>query len=113
LNGGDYGVTEREILNMRISRIVINLDKVEITLARPGLLIGKRGLVIDGLAEYLGKGVKVIEDRDCITDFLVPVNLDDFDDIYDRELYLHSMKEWKMMVEESKEVEYELGKFNY
>ena len=81
-NNHDYQATAEEIYSLRVSKIIVDGNKVEITLGRPGLLIGKRGVIIDGLAKWLsGMEVKIIEDTDCINDFLIPVDWSEVDRI--------------------------------
>lgn len=76
-NSGDYKATELEIMKLRISKIDVD-DRlphsvsIAITTARPGLLIGKRGQNIDALTSFLGTNVKVIEDRDPLSAWLIP-----------------------------------------
>lgn len=76
-NSGDYVSTEREIMSLQISKIEVddtlpNLVEVSITTARPGLLIGKRGINIDALTHYLGTKVKIIEEKDPLSSWLLP-----------------------------------------
>lgn len=76
-NNGDFKATEAEILKLQISNISID-DRlphsvsIAITTARPGILIGKRGQNIDALSRFLGTEVKVIEDQDPLSAWLIP-----------------------------------------
>jgi ribosomal protein S3 len=64
-------------LDSIISKRKIEVDdilpnSVSITTARPGLLIGKRGINIDALTHYLGTKVKIIEEKDPLSSWLIP-----------------------------------------
>jgi len=78
-NHGDFKAAELEILKLQISSISVddklpNSVSIAITTGRPGLLIGKRGENIDALTKFLGTQVKVIEDRDPLSSYLIPDN---------------------------------------
>ena len=76
-NHGDYAATEKEITSLGISAVTVDNSlphskTISVTLARPGLLIGKRGTNIDALEKFIGTKVKVIEDRDSLFHYLIP-----------------------------------------
>jgi transcription antitermination factor NusA-like protein len=86
-NNQNYELTEKDIDNLRISKIEIVDDKIAITTAAPGRLIGMRGKNILLLQEYLGQKVKIIEEMDPLFVYLIPQEPDqDYD--YDYELDL-------------------------
>lgn len=72
-NKFDYEAAEKEIYELRISSVMIT-DKgnVEITLSRPGLIIGKSGKNIQDLTEFMSMPIKVIEnDHDLYEKIIV------------------------------------------
>lgn len=71
-NNGDYKATAQEVLALRISKIEVANGEVSITTGRPGLLIGKRGTNIDALSHHLKVKIKIIEDIDHLSFYLVP-----------------------------------------
>ena len=77
-NNGDYTATEKEIVDLRIMKIEVAVNKaVVITIGRPGLLIGKRGTNVDALSKFLQTEIKIIEDMDNLHSWLVPVDYRD------------------------------------
>ena len=75
-NDGDYTATQAEVEKLRITSIrsLGPGEGIEITLSRPGLLIGRRGAEIEALSQFLGMKVKIVECRDHWLDWLVPVD---------------------------------------
>ena len=71
-NNGDYIATEKEITAMRISKIEVIKKAIHITVARPGLLIGKRGTNIDALETFLDTKIHIIEELDPLYNYLIP-----------------------------------------
>lgn len=71
-NNGDYVKTEKELTDLRISKIEVNEKTVTITAAHVGLFIGRKGENIDNLVKYLKMQVKVIEDADSLYYALIP-----------------------------------------
>lgn len=79
-NNRDFKATEKEIMDLRISKVrALENKTIEITTERPGLLIGRRGTNIDALTKFLDVHVKIIEERDPITYYLIPQNWDEYD----------------------------------
>lgn len=77
-NNRDFKATEKEIVDLRISKVHVKDDGVvAITTERPGLLIGLRGENIDSLTKFLGVNVHIIEEPDSISYYLVPQDWDD------------------------------------
>lgn len=77
-NNGDYTTTAQDIANLRIVKLDLTGDSVLITTARPGVLIGRRGITIDALSKFMHEKmqlkIKIIEDEDCLQDCLTPRN---------------------------------------
>ena len=71
-NNGDYKATAQEILALRISKIEVANSEISITTGRPGLLIGKRGTTIDALSQHLKVKIKIFEDVDHLSFYLIP-----------------------------------------
>lgn len=73
-----YASTCSVLATMNITGIkTLAKDEYEITLCRPGLLIGSRGKTIDGIKKSLNiKSLKVAENT--VPDYVFPVNLYDF-----------------------------------
>lgn len=85
-NEGDYKKTAEELLHLCISKIEVENPPifaaeaskvVRITTARPGLLIGKRGLVVEALQEHLNMEVRVIEESHSLLDLMTPVQYEE------------------------------------
>ncbi len=82
-NGNDYAKTEEDLNKLRISRLEFiqvpcktcghQEERLQITLERVGLLIGKRGENIDKLVKYLGQEVN-IKEEDHILSWLIPID---------------------------------------
>lgn len=75
-NHGDYKETEIEIRRLGITKLVVEPDKITITLERPGLIIGKRGGNLDSLTKRLGKTVRIEEENDPLNAWLIPYPLE-------------------------------------
>lgn len=58
---GDYSKAGEEVRKLQVTDIKVLEDEVEISLGRPGLLIGKGGENIDKLSAHLKKKIKVVE----------------------------------------------------
>lgn len=58
---GDYAKAGEEARKLQITDIKVSGNEVEISLARPGLLIGRKGENIDKLSAHLKKKIKVVE----------------------------------------------------
>lgn len=77
-NNGDYKATENELVNLRIETIeILSSTDIMIKLARPGLLIGRKGLNIDALSKHLSKKIFIVESSSQLIDYLVPFNFAD------------------------------------
>jgi len=70
-NNEDYKATEKFIRDLHISDIWETDDKIFIQTARPGLLIGRKAVYYDGLTEFLGKKIEIIESF-CWADVITP-----------------------------------------
>ncbi len=78
-NNQDYAKTEKELTDLRISKIEIDLKGVVfITLGRVGLFIGPKGANIEKLNRFLKADVRVVEDTDSIYEALIPHNMEDY-----------------------------------
>lgn len=55
----DYKKSNNEIENLKIANIQNKPDKVVISLGRPGLLIGAKGVQIEALQTFLNKPVEI------------------------------------------------------
>lgn len=75
-HGGDYAQAEAEIDRMKITEVKLIKDRFHVTLKRPGLLIGRKGILVDSLAEYLGVKLHIIEAPSSAVDYLCPQNYD-------------------------------------
>ena len=78
-NHHDYIKAEEEIKSMAITALTIKEDgdlSIEITVGRPGILIGPKGTNIEKLAKYLGRRVLIKEDTDNLLSYLIPQNPD-------------------------------------
>jgi hypothetical protein len=75
---GNIEAAAKEVRSLKIKEIEIKGDTVEISLARPGLLIGRRGKNINALSEVLGMKTSVVE---CFhwEDIIVPLEYDPAD----------------------------------
>ena len=73
-NNRDLKATEIEINNLGISNLKLHENTVEITTKKPGLLIGKNGINIDNLTEFLNMHVYIIEEADPLDHYLIPQN---------------------------------------
>lgn len=72
-NNGDYVKTEKQITDMRINNISLSTDgKLVIELSRPGLLIGRKGIQITDLTNYMGRPIHIVETMEHVYDYLVP-----------------------------------------
>ncbi len=73
---GDYAKAEKELSDLRLTKIEIQGDKLCITAGRVGMLIGKRGTNVDALSKHIADTmfmkVHVIEDTDCLYDYIIP-----------------------------------------
>lgn len=75
-NDKDYHATAREIENLRINKIVKTSEKrIRIELARPGLLIGRRGQNLIALEKEIGFEIDIVESFNW-NDILVPCEYD-------------------------------------
>ncbi len=74
------------IVSMGISNLDIKGNIVTITLARPGLLIGRRGCNIDGLKKHLSnkykKKITIRLKEEMVLQCLLPCHPSDFDNDY-------------------------------
>jgi ribosomal protein S3 len=78
-NNQDYEKTEKELTDLRISKIEIDVKGVVfITLARVGLFIGRKGENIEKLNRFLKSDVRIVEDMDSIYEALIPHNMEDY-----------------------------------
>jgi len=74
-----FAETCKAIRLLGITSVSIKKGEVVITLSRPGLLIGKRGLRIQALQETLKR--KVVVKEELVTDCLIPYwYVDEFED---------------------------------
>ncbi len=80
-NNNDYAKTEKDLQNLQITNIVVGTTEVIIYLARPGLLIGKRGTNVEALEKFLNKKVH-IEEQESFLELITPVDYS-YDDYYD------------------------------
>lgn len=85
-HNNDYIATEKAIVDLRISDLRVEGDKVIIVTARPGLLIGRRGQNIDELTAFLNKKIHIIEEVDPLLAWLVPHPDEPMD--YDEDLWV-------------------------
>lgn len=80
-NEGNYEKTRKQLETMRIQEILCpEPQKITIKTSRPGLLIGRRGTVIDALTKHLDLHVHIEEITECLYDYLVPNDYSSFDD---------------------------------
>jgi len=77
-NSQDYAKTEKELTDLRISKIEVDVKNVTVYVSHVGLFIGRRGENIDKLSKFLKLEVKIVEDRDSIYDALIPRKLEDY-----------------------------------
>lgn len=84
-HNNDYIAAEKAIVDLRISDLRVEGDKVIIVTARPGLLIGRRGQNIDELTAFLNKKIHIIEDMDPLLEWLIPHQEEPLDD-YEEDL---------------------------
>jgi ribosomal protein S3 len=69
----DYQKTANLILKMGITDVLISGKRIIIVLYRPGLLIGKKGILLDSLEKCLDRRIEVIENEEPrIEDFIIP-----------------------------------------
>jgi hypothetical protein len=68
-----YNDAADELLKLQITNIQINENIVSITTNRPGMLIGKRASNVDQLEEFIEKKIKIIECKDNLYNYLIPV----------------------------------------
>lgn len=71
-NGGCYHKTEQLIQKIGIAEIMLIGNKLTLTVKRPGLLIGRRGVTIDKLQDHLGLEIRLVEVKEDILDYLIP-----------------------------------------
>lgn len=78
---GDYAAAELELFRLQITDIKVTKDRIEITLGRPGMLIGLRATNIDNLEKFLQaevglpttiNGLNIVETSFHIYDILIP-----------------------------------------
>lgn len=79
LSNNDYELAKNTIKDLGITKINVLSETIVISLSRPGLLIGKRGVQINSLTNYLkGYGIYGINRIEMIEDdlfhFLIPHN---------------------------------------
>lgn len=60
-NDNNYEATRTEIENLKIVNVQLVDDQIIISTARPGLLIGRKGMNIENLQTYLGKKLSIQE----------------------------------------------------
>ena len=60
-NNQSYSAAQKDVENLKITNITIENDVVTISIARPGLLIGRKGENIDALEKHLDKKIKIVE----------------------------------------------------
>ena len=77
-NSQDYAKTEKELTDLRISKIEVDVKNVTVYVSHVGLFIGRRGENIGKLSKFLKLEVKIVEDRDSIYDALIPRKLEDY-----------------------------------
>lgn len=71
----DYKAACAEIEKLRINNLsIIDEQTIEIETSRPGLIIGRRGELIDKLSKYLKKEIKIVETKETLLDYLLPYN---------------------------------------
>ena len=76
---GDYAKTEAYLVSMGIKEIYPLIGEVIVVLNRPGLIIGKKGALFEGLRLHLGCEIKVIEfEGDDIYNHLVPYEYSEY-----------------------------------
>ena len=83
-NNHDYIKAEEEIKSLHITALTIKENSgsernycnpsIEITIGRPGLLIGPKGTNIEKLAKHLGRNILIKEDVDNLLSYLIPQN---------------------------------------
>lgn len=93
-NNKNYPKTVDELLRLNITKIemrptdwdILSSNEISITTSRPGILIGPKGKNIAELEKYIclkmNKNITilVIEERDSLIDYLMPMNEEaDFD----------------------------------
>ena len=60
--GNNYQAAQKEVESLKITNIEkVNDDTINITLARPGLLIGRKGQNIEALVDHLKKKINITE----------------------------------------------------
>jgi ribosomal protein S3 len=76
-----YNKAREDILTLGITQINVKKDKIIITLRRPGMLIGRHGINIDNLAEFVRKNSKynhIHIEEDKVMDYLIPYYCEEF-----------------------------------
>lgn len=72
-NSNDYDKAEKQILQLDI-KDVQPIQKIKVELGRPGLLIGRKSLLIHRLEEFIGMKIDIVEDRQSINSLIIPVD---------------------------------------
>jgi len=84
-NKGSYEEATKEIMQLGITQLKVMGDNISITLMRPGLLIGRKGVVIDSFRAYLhlhlNPDVKLDIIEEKVLGWLIPYEPYNDDDI--------------------------------
>lgn len=72
----NYDEARKAIEGLHISKVDVVNNTVQITTARPGILIGARGENIENLTKFLNMKVCLFEDMDPLIEHLIPHRYD-------------------------------------
>lgn len=85
-SNGDYKEAAKKITLLDLTDVRVIEGGIEISLGRPGILIGRKGETIDRLQKYLGVNVKIIE-KPSVNHLVVPVDYSECLDDFESELW--------------------------
>jgi len=71
-NNCDYEKTAEEINKIGFTKVAVVDNKVCVVVKRPGMLIGRRGEIVNSLEKWLSVKLKIEETEPSETDFLIP-----------------------------------------
>lgn len=72
-NGENYEKTREFLRDLSITNIIVSETGITVETARPGLLIGRKGIHIDNLVEKLQKKINIVESFSW-ADYITPVD---------------------------------------
>lgn len=89
-NNEDYQKTRKFLQKLCITDIREENGKLVIETARPGLLIGRKGINYDGLMKHLERKIEIVESFSW-ADWMTPIDVQEF---FDEDEAYNSFSDW-------------------